>query len=154
MMTLGIPGDASTLMLLGALTLHNIEPGPLLFLDNRDSVAFIFVVFFVAFAFCALFYHFLIGAIIRVLVVPTQYIVPIIFMLCVVGSYVLNNRIFDVYCLLAFGLLGYLLRLAKYPVLPLILGLILGRWPRSNCGWLLNMVKDHSCRLLRARYPS
>ncbi len=126
MLTLGIPGDASTLMLLGALTLHDIEPGPLLFLDNADSVAFIFVTFFIAFAFCAILYHFLIGLIIKVLAVPTQYIVPVIFMLCVVGSYVLNNRMFDVYCLLAFGMLGYLLRSAGYPILPMVLGLILG----------------------------
>lgn len=126
MLTLGIPGDASTLMLLSALMLHNVEPGPLLFVMNGNYVAFIFVAFFVAFAFCTVFYHLLIGTIIRVLTVPTQYIVSVIFVLCVIGSYVLNNRMFDVYTLLAFGLLGYGLRLARFPILPLILGLILG----------------------------
>ena len=126
MLTLGIPGDASTLMLLGALMLHDIEPGPLLFIEHGGYVAFIFVSFFLAFAFCVIFYHLLIGIIIRVLTIPTQYIVPVIFALCVVGCYVLNTRIFDVYCLLAFGLLGSALRIANFPILPLILGLILG----------------------------
>ncbi|MCD1635203.1 tripartite tricarboxylate transporter permease [Martelella mediterranea] len=126
MLTLGIPGDASTLMLLSALMLHNVEPGPLLFVMNGDYVAFIFVAFFVSFAFCTIFYHLLIGTIIRVLTIPTQYIVSVIFVLCVIGSYVLNNRMFDVYTLLAFGVLGYGLRVARFPILPLILGIILG----------------------------
>lgn len=126
MLTLGIPGDAATLMLLSALMLHNVEPGPLLFVMHGDYVAFIFVAFFVSFAFCAVFYHLLIGSIIKALTVPTRYIVAVIFVLCVIGSYVLNNRMFDVYTLLAFGVLGYALRLARFPILPLILGLILG----------------------------
>lgn len=126
MLTLGIPGDASTLLLLSALMLHNVEPGPLLFMMNGEYVAFIFVAFFVAFTFCTLLYHVLIGTIIRVLTVPTQYIVAVIFVLCVIGGYVLNNRMFDVYTLLAFGVLGYAMRIGRFPILPLILGLILG----------------------------
>lgn len=126
MLTLGIPGDTATLMLISALMLHDIQPGPLLFVMNADYVAFIFVTFFVAFLFCTVLYHVGIRAIISVLNIPTQYIVSIIFMLCVIGSYVLNNRMFDVYTLLLFGLLGYGMRIARFPILPMILGMILG----------------------------
>jgi len=126
MLTLGIPGDASTLMMLGAFMLHGIDPGPLLFRDHGDIVWVVFVSYFVAFAFCALFYHFFIPITIKAISVPRQYVIPVLLILCTVGCYSLNNRMFDVYCFLGFGLLGYLLRIARVPVLPVILGLILG----------------------------
>lgn len=126
MLTLGIPGDASTLMMLGAFMLHGIDPGPLLFRDNGEIVWTVFVSFFVAFAFCTAIYHFFIPLTVRAISVPRQYVIPVLLILCTVGSYSLNNRMFDVYCFLAFGLLGYLLHIARVPVLPVILGLILG----------------------------
>ena len=126
MLTLGIPGDASTLMMLGAFMLHGIDPGPLLFRDNGEIVWVVFIAFFVAFAFCTVIYHFFIPLTVRAISVPRQYVIPVLLILCTVGCYSLNNRMFDVYCFLAFGLLGYLLHIARVPVLPVILGLILG----------------------------
>ncbi|WP_306152108.1 tripartite tricarboxylate transporter permease [Roseovarius sp. MMSF_3281] len=126
MLTLGIPGDASTLMMLGAFMLHGIDPGPLLFRDHGDIVWIVFIAFFVAFAFCAILYHFFIPLTVKAISVPRQYVIPVLLILCTVGCYALNNRMFDVYCFLGFGLLGYLLHIAKVPVLPVILGLILG----------------------------
>lgn len=126
MLTLGIPGDASTLMMLGAFMLHGIDPGPLLFRDHGDIVWIVFVSFFVAFFFCTVLYHFFIPLTVKAVRVPRQYVIPVLLILCTVGCYALNNRMFDVYCFLGFGLLGYLLHIAKVPVLPVILGLILG----------------------------
>ncbi|TPW30375.1 tripartite tricarboxylate transporter permease [Pararhizobium mangrovi] len=126
MLTLGIPGDASTLMMLGAFMLHGIDPGPLLFRDNGTIVWIAFISFFVAFAFCTVIYHFFIPLTVKAISVPRYYVIPILLILCVVGCYALNNRMFDVYCFLGFGLLGYLLEIARVPVLPVILGLILG----------------------------
>jgi putative tricarboxylic transport membrane protein len=126
MLTLGIPGDASTLMMLGAFMLHGIDPGPLLFRDHGDLVWVIFLSFFIAFFFCTIFYHFFIPLVVRAISVPRQFVIPVLLILCTVGSYALNNRMFDVYCFLGFGLLGYFLHIARVPVLPVILGLILG----------------------------
>jgi len=66
------------------------------------------------------------GFLIRVLMVPKPIILPIIFVLCVVGSYAISSRLFDVWVMLGFGVLGYLMRLYKYPVAPLVLGMVLG----------------------------
>jgi len=126
MLTLGIPGDASTLMMLGAFMLHGIDPGPLLFRDHGDIVWIVFISFFVAFAFCTVFYHMFIPLTVKAISVPRQYVIPVLLILCTVGCYSLNNRMFDVYCFLGFGVLGYLLHIARIPVLPVILGLILG----------------------------
>lgn len=126
MLTLGIPGDASTLMMLGAFMLHGIDPGPLLFRDHGDIVWIVFLSYFVAFAFCTVIYHFFIPLTVKAVSVPRQYVIPVLLILCTVGCYALNNRMFDVYCFLGFGLLGYFLQIARVPVLPVILGLILG----------------------------
>ena len=132
LLTLGIPGDASTLMMLGAFMLHNIQPGPLLFRDNGDIVYAIFIAYFIAFAFLLVFYHVFIRVIIKVVVVPRQFMIPVLLVLCSIGSFALNNRLFDVYCFLGFGLLGYVLRQLKFPVLPVILGLILGHMAETQ----------------------
>ncbi|WP_337997043.1 tripartite tricarboxylate transporter permease [Oleispirillum naphthae] len=126
LLTLGIPGDASTLMMLGAFMLHNIQPGPLLFRDNGDIVYSIFIAYFIAFGFLLVFLHFCLKPLIKAIVTPAQFMIPVLLVLCTVGSYSLNNRMFDVYCFLGFGLFGYLLRQMKFPLLPVILGLILG----------------------------
>lgn len=157
MLTLGIPGDASTLMMLGAFMLHDLQPGPLLFRDNGDVVWIIFIAFFVAFFFCTIFYHFFIGVIIKVLSIPQHYVIPVLLVLCTIGSYALNNRMFDVYSFLGFGLLGYVLKTAKYPVLPVILGLILGHMAEeqlklslelSDGNLMLFFTRPISCVLL------
>ena len=126
LLTLGIPGDASTLMMLGAFMLHNIQPGPLLFRDNGDVVYSIFIAYFIAFGFLFVFVHFFLRLIVKAIVVPRQFMIPVLLVLCTVGSYSLNNRMFDVYCFLGFGLFGYILKQMKFPLLPVILGLILG----------------------------
>ncbi len=66
------------------------------------------------------------NVLIKVLMVPKPIILPIIFVLCVVGSYAISQRLFDVWVMLAFGVLGYALRRLKYPVAPLVLGMVLG----------------------------
>jgi len=126
LLTLGIPGDASTLMMLGAFMLHNIQPGPLLFRDNGNIVYAVFIAYFVAFAFLLVFVHIFLKLIIKAIVIPRQFMIPVLLVLCTVGSYALNNRMFDVYSFLGFGLLGYVMRQLKFPLLPVILGLILG----------------------------
>ncbi|SKA38015.1 tripartite tricarboxylate transporter permease [Consotaella salsifontis] len=142
MLTLGIPGDASTLMMLGAFMLHGIDPGPLLFRDHGEIVWMVFVSFFVAFFFCFILYHFFIPLTVKAVSIPRQYVIPVLLILCTVGCYSLNNRMFDVYCFLGFGLLGYLLHIARVPVLPVILGLILGPMAETQLSLALAFGND------------
>ncbi len=141
LLTLGIPGDASTLMMLGCFMLHNIQPGPLLFRDNGPLVYSIFLAYFLAFLFLIIFFHFVIKWIIKVLAIPRQYLIPVLLVLCSIGSYALNNRLFDVYCFLGFGLLGYVLKAVKIPVLPVVLGLILGHMAEEQLKLAITMGK-------------
>lgn len=126
LITMGIPGDVSTAILLGALMIHGLHPGPLLFKYNPDVVYSIFVAVFVANIF--MFFLMLIGIrfIILLLKTPKKYLLPIISVLCVIGSFGLNNRMFDVWTLFIFGFIGFIMEKYKFPLTPVILGIVLG----------------------------
>jgi len=126
LLTLGIPGSATTAVLLGALMLHNIQPGPLLFQTNGEIVYGIFAGLFVA---C--FAQLLFGLIgiplwIKVISAPRPLLLSVIAVISVVGSYGYNNSIVDVWVMFSFGLLGYILKKLDFPVTPIILALVLG----------------------------
>src|SRR5688572_21154339 len=125
-MAFGIPGDAVTAVMLGALTIHGIQPGPL-FISQEPKLAYgIFAAYIVA--------HFVMIAImligvrwfLRIVTVPKAILFPIILVLCVVGAYALNNTMGNVYVLLLCGVLGYAMVKGGLPLAPLILGVILG----------------------------
>jgi putative tricarboxylic transport membrane protein len=131
-MALGVPGDAVTAIMMGALILHGIQPGPLLITEFPDLVYGIFAAFFVA-------HFFMLGSMlygIRVLVkftkIPIYLLVPSVLVLCAVGSYSIHNRFFDIWALTIFGVVGYLMSKFKYPLAPAILGVILGPMAESN----------------------
>lgn len=126
LLTLGIPGDTATAMLLGGFVLHGIQPGPLLFEGHGDIVYGVFVAMILS-SLAMLIWSF--GAMrlfIRILKVPKNYLFPIIVVLCTVGAYALNNRVFDAISMIAFGIVGYSLEKLKYPLPPFILGFVLG----------------------------
>ncbi|MFD2639157.1 tripartite tricarboxylate transporter permease [Piscibacillus salipiscarius] len=123
---LGIPGSAVTAVLLSALMVHGITPGPLLIVEEPGIVGGIFVAFFIA-SFGMLITQFAgMRYFVKVTQVPTHLLVPIILMLCVVGTFVLNNRVTDLYILLAMGIIGYLFTKYKFALAPAIIGVILG----------------------------
>ena len=126
LLTLGIPGSATTAVLLGALMLHNIQPGPLLFQTNGEIVYGVFAALLVA-CFAQLFFG-LIGVPlwIRVISAPRPLLLSVIAVISVVGSYGYNNSIVDVWVMFGFGLLGYILRKLDFPITPIILALVLG----------------------------
>ena len=132
MLTLGIPGDAVSAILIGALLIHGIQPGPLLFRDHRPLVFSIVCLLLLASALIALLG--LVGArpLARVLKVPGPWLWGGILVLGSVGSYALNNAVVDVWMMFAAGVLGYLLRRAAVPLGPLVLGLILGPMMEAN----------------------
>jgi putative tricarboxylic transport membrane protein len=125
-MAFGIPGDAVTAVMLGALTIHGIQSGPLFILQNPQLAYGIFAAYLVA--------HPLMVAImwagsrwmLRVTTVPKAVLFPVVLVLCVIGAYALNNTMSNVYVLLTFGLFGYAMVKFGFPLAPFILGVILG----------------------------
>jgi putative tricarboxylic transport membrane protein len=132
MLTLGVPGDAVAAIMIGALTIQGLQPGPLLFQNNGPLVYSIFIGCFIA-NICM----FVLGmssmrAFTKVLSIPKSVLVPIIFLLCVVGSYALNNNFFDVGVMLVFGIIGYFWQKVEISSSPAVLGLILGPMAESH----------------------
>lgn len=127
MMTLGIPGDPVTAILIGALLVHGLAPGPLLFIERADFAYGIIFSFFWA-NICNLVIAFAgLRLLVKLISMPRAILMPTIAVLCVVGSYALRNSLFDVYVMLLFGLLGLGMKWFDMPVVPLLLALVLGR---------------------------
>jgi len=125
LVTMGIPGDAVTAILIGGLMIHGIQPGPLLFRNNPDVVYGIFAATFVANIMMLLLMLGAIRVFIAVLKTPKAYLLPSIMVLCVIGAFALNNRMFDVWTLFLFGLVGFALERLQFPLTPALLGIVL-----------------------------
>jgi putative tricarboxylic transport membrane protein len=125
-MAFGIPGDAVTAVMLGAMIIHGIQPGPL-FMTQQPRVAYgIFAAYILAHPVMLVLQWLGARFYLKIVAVPRSILFPVILVLCVVGAFALNNTIDNVYVLLLFGLVGYLLVKAGIPLAPLILGVILG----------------------------
>ncbi|MBI3708594.1 MAG: tripartite tricarboxylate transporter permease, partial [Proteobacteria bacterium] len=125
-MAFGIPGDAVTAVMLGAMTIHGIQSGPLFISQNPDLAYGIYAAYILAHPLMVL----IIGAstvfIMRIVTVHPSVLTPIILVLCVIGAYAVNNTMDGIYVLFLFGIIGYVLVKTGFPLAPLILGLILG----------------------------
>ncbi|CAO1669597.1 DUF112 domain-containing protein [Halomonas sp. NYA30] len=126
LLTLGIPGDTVTAMLLGGLLIHGVQPGPQLFETSGDLVWNILASMLIATI--AIIVVGLIGFrfFVRVLDVPRHLLTPALFVLAVVGTYSLGNQWFDVVVMLGLGIFGFLATLARLSVYPIVIGVILG----------------------------
>jgi putative tricarboxylic transport membrane protein len=125
-MAFGIPGDAVTAVMLGAMTIHGIQPGPL-FMTQQPKVAYgLFAAYIVAHPIMIVLQWLLARVYLKIVRVPKAILIPQILLLCVIGAYALNNVMDNVYALLIFGVVGYLLVKLGFPLAPLILGVILG----------------------------
>lgn len=132
LLTLGIPGDTATAMLIGGFMIHGITPGPMLMVNQKELVYAIFAALLVA-NFMMLAIEFLgLRVFVRLLKIPKHILMPIILVMCAVGAFCLNNRIFDVKCVAFFGIGGYILTKVKIPLTPIILGFILGTMIETN----------------------
>ncbi|MBG0774918.1 MAG: tripartite tricarboxylate transporter permease [Desulfovibrionaceae bacterium] len=126
LLTLGIPGDATTMMMLGAFMIHGVQPGPLLLRDHSELLLVILGSYFISNIFMMLLQVYFIRVLIRALMIPRYILYPVILGLCVIGCYALNSSMSDVWVFFATGLLGYVFKRTGFPLLPLVLGLILG----------------------------
>ncbi|PTM58421.1 tripartite tricarboxylate transporter permease [Desmospora activa] len=132
MLTLGIPGDAVTAVIIGGLMIHGLTPGPMLMTSSPDlfwvivgagilSAIFIFIWGMLGLSLFA-----------RVVLIPKHVLLPIIAFLTVVGAYAIRNSITDVYWMIAFGIVGFFMKKYRFPTGPMVLGIILGPMMDGN----------------------
>ena len=127
MLTLGIPGDPVTAVMLGALTIHGLEPGPMMLLSFPEAYYGLLGSFAISILFLAILSFFGIPIFLKALRIKTNYIMPVIFVLCIIGSFALRNAMLDVWIMLIFGVIAFYMNRHNYPILPMILALILGK---------------------------
>jgi putative tricarboxylic transport membrane protein len=149
MITLGIPGDAATAVLMGALTIHNLQPGPMLFQNHPETVHQIFagmisanVVFVILGLLFARFFA-------QVINIDRKFLVPLIFIACLVGSYAINNVLYDLVICAVFGFIGYIMVRYDFPVAPMVLAQILGGMMESNYRRAMTMSRGDPTIFLR-----
>ncbi|MGQ9694942.1 MAG: tripartite tricarboxylate transporter permease [Thermodesulfobacteriota bacterium] len=141
LLTLGIPGDVVTAVMLGALMLIGIRPGPLMFKEHPEVINAIFAGMMMANVLMLILGLISIRFAPYVLKVPNSILFPLIFALCFLGSFSLNNSIYDMAVALGFGVLGYFMRKNGFPAVPIVLGIILGPIAEDELGHALLLSK-------------
>ena len=125
-LTLQVPGSAPAAVLMAAMLIHGVKPGPMIMIESPQFVYDVVAMMLIATIGIFIYGLVLTKLLVQVLRVPTTIIVPMLFVLCVVGTYALSSRLFDVWTMLLFGVLGYVLRKYQFPVAPMVLGIVLG----------------------------
>lgn len=126
LLSLGIPGDPTTAVMMGGLLIHGLRPGPLLFKENMPQVYGLYITILLANLVTLVVQLYGIRFFVRVLKLPAEYVTTAIVVMCGVGAYTIRNSIFDVYVMAIAGLFGYVLQRLRIPVTPVILALVLG----------------------------
>ncbi|MDC0609419.1 tripartite tricarboxylate transporter permease [Vibrio sp.] len=150
MLTLGIPGDAVTAVFIGALFIHGLNPGPLLMTDNPDIFWFTVGNLALANIFVLIFGLTGVRVFSKLVTCPKGILIPLILILSVVGAYAINNSIADVWWMLSFGVIGYFMRMYRYPVAPVILGVILSDLMDQNWRRAMLIEQDNVMGLLHS----
>lgn len=125
-LSLAVPGSAPAAVLLGAMWLHGVRPGPLLMIEFPNYIWEVTAMLILAACASLLISLGGVRLQVKILMIPRAVLMPIVFTLCVIGSYAINVRIFDLWVMLVFGLIGYPMRRYNYPAAPMVLGVILG----------------------------
>ncbi len=143
LMTLGIPGSSTTAVLLGGLMIQGLVPGNELFTVHAEVSYSIIIGFIIANILMGIVGFFGAKYFIKVLNVPQSMLIPIIIGFCVIGSYAINNNIFDVWIMLIFGVIGYAMRKTGFAAAPVILGMILGPIAEKSLGQSMIMAQGN-----------
>ena len=126
LLTMGIPGDAGTAMLLAAFMLHGITPGPLLFQSHGNVIYAMFAILIVANIMMFVVQLYGLPGFLKLLLIPRNILLPIVMVLASVGAFAMNNRIFDIWSIFLFALVGFGLSKFEFPPAPVVLGFVLG----------------------------
>ncbi|MCH5336301.1 MAG: tripartite tricarboxylate transporter permease [Campylobacter sp.] len=132
MLTLGLPGSGTTAVMIGALTLYNINPGPTMFNDQPDIVWGLIASLLFANVLLLFLNITLISLFVRILSIPIWVLAPIIAVVSAIGIYSINSTNFDLFLIIIIGIVGYVLRKLQFPMAPLILGFVLGEMLEVN----------------------
>jgi putative tricarboxylic transport membrane protein len=131
-LTLQVPGSAPAAVLMAAMLIHGVKPGPMIMIEAPHFVYDIVAMMLLATIGILIYGLTLTKFLVQVLRVPTTIIVPMLLVLCTIGSFALASRLFDIWVMVAFGVIGFLLRRFGYPVAPLVLGIVLGDLLEKN----------------------
>ena len=132
LIAMGLPGSVVEAVLLGALVIHGLQPGPRLFAESPSMVYTIMGAMLMANFVMAMIMLLSMRWLARVVMVPRAYLLPVILCFCVIGSFALSSRLFDVWVMLAFGVLGFALESYRIPLAPFIIGFVLGPIAEKN----------------------
>ncbi len=132
LLTLGIPGDGATAIILGSFLVQGLAPGPLLFTNYKIQVFAIFAGLMTANIIMGILGFSSIRLFARVVNVPKKWLVPIIFMLTSIGAFAINNSVIDIFVMMGFGVLGFFLIKLDFTMSPIVIGLILGTMAETN----------------------
>ena len=136
----GIPGDSITAIVIGVLYMKNMNPGPTLFTTNPQNIYAVFLLFIVANIIMIPLGILCIKVSKRILRVPREILMPLILLFCVVGTFAINNALFEVGVMLVAGILAYVLESNRFPIAPAILGVVLGGMLEEN--FITSMIKS------------
>lgn len=126
LITLGIPGDGVTAMLLGGFQIHGLQPGPLMFRESPEIVASVYAALFLAILMVFVVQLSTIRIFPLVFRIPRHYLIPILLVMTAIGTYVQNYLVFDLWIMLGIGLIGFALERYRFPLAPVVLGFVLG----------------------------
>jgi putative tricarboxylic transport membrane protein len=126
MLALGVPGSPTAAVLLGGLLIWGLQPGPMLFVENKDFVWGLIASMYLGNIAGLLIVLTCVPLLAAILRIPFSIIAPVILVLCAIGAYTVHNSTFDVMLMMVFGVLGYLLKKCNYPLAPLVLAIVLG----------------------------
>jgi TctA family transporter len=135
----GIPGDSITAIVIGVLFMKGLRPGPMIFEQQPEIVYAVYLSFILANLLMIPFGYLAIKCSSQMLRVPRNILMPGILMFCIVGSFAINNTVFDVGIMLVMGVIGYFLEANGFPVAPVVLGLVLGPLVEKN--FMMSMIK-------------
>ena len=125
-LTLAVPGSAPAAVLMAAMMIHGLNPGPMLVITAPEFIYQIVAMLVIA-DMVKMFYGLvLVRPLLWILLMPRARLMPVVFVLCTVGAFAITSRVFDIYVMLGFGLVGFVLRELKFPMAPLMLGIVLG----------------------------
>lgn len=125
-LTLALPGSAAAAVLIAAMFIHGIRPGPMLMVENAPFLYQVVAMLVFATIAITVFGLALTRPLLRIMTVPRERLMPVVYVLCVIGSFAITQRMFDVYVMVFFGVAGFVLREMRYPMAPLVMGIILG----------------------------
>ena len=124
--TLGVPGSPTAAVLLGGLLVWGLQPGPLLFLEQKEFVWGLIASLYTGNLVAVLLNLFAIPVFVSILRIPFTILAPIIAVLCLISGYAMNNNFFDIWLVMVFAIMGFVFKKLDYPLAPLILALVLG----------------------------